>query len=95
MLEASGPFGSAGDLLVCEDVADGQIFQIVPDPTPATTTVLVGTAAALRRPEGMAFGDFGGALTEALYVAETSDDTFSGSSRTVRLVFLVRLPRLG
>ena len=46
--------------------------------TPAGVTTLLtpngNSAFNLNRPEGLAFGDFHGALTEALYAAETSRD---------------------
>ena len=66
VLENTGPFGETGDLYVNEDVAGGRILHV--RPATGQATFLAGGFA---RPEGMAFGDFGGALPPALYFAET------------------------
>lgn len=68
VLEAAGPFGSAGDLYVCEDLSPGDVFRV--DPGDGTTTVHV---SSLARPEGMAFGSLG-VEAPVLYVAETWAD---------------------
>jgi sugar lactone lactonase YvrE len=67
VLPAAGPYGAAGDLYVAEDRNPGRILHVVP--ASGATSAL---ASGLVRPEGMAFGDFGGALPPALYAAETS-----------------------
>lgn len=67
VLEEDGPFGLSGDLIVAEDRDPGRILLVAPDDGSASLLV-----AGLRRPEGLAFGDFGGALMPALYAAETS-----------------------
>jgi hypothetical protein len=69
ILPSDSAFGAAGDLYVCEDRSPGRVLRV--DPSNGTVNVLVG---GLARPEGIAFGDFGGATTPALYVAETSFD---------------------
>ena len=69
VLDASGPFGSAGDLYVAEDRNPGSIFQV--NPADGTTTLLT---SGLARPEGMAFGSFNGQVTPSLFAAETSDN---------------------
>ncbi|MBL8474263.1 MAG: SMP-30/gluconolactonase/LRE family protein [Rhodocyclaceae bacterium] len=79
LLDGSNAYGAAGDLLVAEDRSGGRILRVTPAATTATVAELVGTAAALPRPEGMAFGDFGGAASAALYAATTSN------SRIVRI----------
>ncbi|MEZ5065717.1 MAG: hypothetical protein R3B81_13375 [bacterium] len=66
ILPADGAYGFAGDAYVCEDRNPGRVLRVRPD---GTTSVL---AAGLSRPEGAAFGDFGGTAAPALYVAETS-----------------------
>lgn len=66
VLPSAGAFGQLGDLYVCEDVFGGRVLHV--DPSDGTTRVL---ASGLSRPEGIAFGDFGGATTPALFVAET------------------------
>jgi sugar lactone lactonase YvrE len=63
-------FGSAGELIVAEDLDPGRILHLTPAGV-VTVPVLVPISAGLRRPEGLALGDFNGALTEALYAAET------------------------
>jgi len=75
-LEAAGAYGSAGDLIVAEDATPGRIIRLALGPgNTATASVLVGTATNLRRPEGLGFGDFAGALPEpSLFAAETTDD---------------------
>ena len=84
VLEADSAFGQVGDIYVAEDTRSvvsipathpGRIFKNqLTSPIDAVTTVLVDTDADLRRPEGMAFGNFSGALSDAIYVAETTDD---------------------
>ncbi|MFQ5418106.1 MAG: hypothetical protein ACE5FL_13845 [Myxococcota bacterium] len=69
VLQASGAYGSSGDLYVAEDAAAGRIWRI--DPGNGATTLFSGPYA---RPEGLAFGDFAGALAPGLYTAETTDD---------------------
>ena len=83
VLPATGPYGEAGDLYVAEDINPGRILHV--DPTTGATTVLV---SGLARPEGMAFGDFGGNLAAALYVAETLNHRVLriGSDGTVGVV---------
>ena len=71
VLESTGAYGNAGELIVAEDISDGQIVHLTPT---GTGSVLVDTSESLQRPEGMAFGDFNGAASAALFVAETSDD---------------------
>ncbi len=74
-LTSNSAFGNAGDLFVAEDIAAGQIVRVTPGAADTgATTVWVDTAENLRRPEGLAFGDFGGAATAALYTAETTDN---------------------
>ena len=67
VIESDGRFGSAGTLYVAEDVVGGRILRL--DPGSRAMSVL---ASGLRRPEGLAFGDFGGAVAPALYGAETA-----------------------
>jgi sugar lactone lactonase YvrE len=74
VLEAGGLYGSAGTLYVAEDLVGGRILRV--DPASGATSVL---ASGLRRPEGLAFGDFGGAAEPALYAAET------GLARAIRI----------
>ena len=71
VLESTGAYGNAGELIVAEDISAGQIVHLTPS---GTSTVLVDASESLQRPEGMAFGDFNGAASAALFVAETSDD---------------------
>jgi sugar lactone lactonase YvrE len=66
VLDTASAYGAAGDMFVAEDVFGGSVFHVTPG---GTATEL---AENLNRPEGMAFGDFGGAATPALYVAETA-----------------------
>lgn len=68
VLGSDGAYGSTGDLYVTEEVP-GNIVRI--QPGTGTTSLLI---AGLATPEGMAFGDFGGALPAALYVAETNNN---------------------
>jgi sugar lactone lactonase YvrE len=78
-------YGDAGDLFVSEDprVTDFPAPHAVAKITPTgTTTILTPNgdpANDLERPEGMAFGDFGGALSPALYAATTT------TNRVVRI----------
>ncbi len=77
VLETGQTFGTAtaGDMFVAEDINTGRIMRVdLTAMTAGAATVLVDSGEALDRPEGMAFGDFNGALTPALYVAETGDD---------------------
>ena len=67
VLESDGPYGAAGTLYVAEDLVGGRILRLDPG-TPAMSVL----ASGLRRPEGLAFGDFGGAAEPALYAAETA-----------------------
>ena len=69
VLEGSGDFGLSGDAIVAEDRNPGRILVIAPDGGHASVLV-----SGLRRPEGLAFGDFAGARQAALYAAETSND---------------------
>ena len=71
VLQTAGAYGAPGDLIVAEDVIDGQIVHLSPV---GAGTVLVDSLQSLQRPEGLAFGDFGGASAPSLYVAETGDD---------------------
>jgi sugar lactone lactonase YvrE len=73
VLETTGAYGNAGDVLVAEDVNPGRILRV--DPATGTTTVL---ASGLRRPEGLAIGDFGGALPLGVVTAETLDNNVLG-----------------
>ncbi|MCB1874521.1 MAG: hypothetical protein KDH88_00945 [Chromatiales bacterium] len=68
-LQQDSAYGSAGDLIVGEDLVNGRILHIALNGDDGATAVLVDTGVALQRPEGMAFGGFGADL--ALYVAET------------------------
>jgi sugar lactone lactonase YvrE len=67
VLGDDGPFGSTGTLYVAEDLFGGRVLRV--DPGSGAVSVL---ASNLRRPEGLAFGDFGGAAEPALYAAETA-----------------------
>jgi sugar lactone lactonase YvrE len=67
VIESDGPFGSAETLYVAEDVVGGRILRL--DPGSREMSIL---ASGLRRPEGLAFGDFGGEAEPALYAAETA-----------------------
>ena len=71
VLRTSGAFGNAGDLIVAEDLASGRVIKVALGSGSAVASVLIGTAAGLGRPEGLAFGDFGGQAAPALYLAET------------------------
>ncbi|MCB1865702.1 MAG: hypothetical protein KDG50_09750 [Chromatiales bacterium] len=73
-LTGSNAYGNAGDLLISEDLSNGRLLKLELAGNNATPTILVGAGAGLQRPEGMAFGDFGGAATPALYVSETLND---------------------
>ena len=64
-----------GELYVCEDETPGRVFHVDP-----LTGLLDELAAGLAAPEGLAFGDFGGAQAPALYAAE------SKANRIVRLL---------
>jgi sugar lactone lactonase YvrE len=75
VLEAAGAYGSVGELYVCEDETPGRVFHVDP-----LTGLLDELAAGLAAPEGLAFGDFGGAQAPALYAAE------SKANRIVRLL---------
>jgi sugar lactone lactonase YvrE len=74
VLAGEGPFGAAGTLYVAEDLVGGRVLRV--DPDSGAASVL---AAGLRRPEGLAFGDFDGAAEPALYAAET------GLARVIRI----------
>lgn len=69
-------FGSSGDLYVCEDRDPGRVLHLVLGAgNTASATESVGTAANLRRPEGLTFGEFGGfSRSPALFMAETTGD---------------------
>lgn len=67
VLESDAIFGPEGTIFVAEDVVGGRILRV--EPASGGTSVL---ASGLLRPEGLAFGDFGGAAEPALYAAETS-----------------------
>ncbi len=67
VIESDGRFGAAGTVYVAEDLVGGRILRLEADRS--AMSVLVG---GLRRPEGLAFGDFGAAEEPALYAAETS-----------------------
>ena len=67
VIESDGPFGAAGTLYVAEDVVGGRILRL-----DLGTRAMSILASGLRRPEGLAFGDFGGAAEPALYAAETA-----------------------
>ncbi len=69
ILRTNGAFGPAGRLYVAEDRNGGRIIGVDPN---GATTELVSAAMGLLRPEGLAFGDFGGQTTPALYAAETA-----------------------
>lgn len=75
-LPADNDFGSAGDLYVCEDRSPGRVFHLVlGSDDGAVASILVDMDANLHRPEGLALGDFHGALpAPMLFTAETSDD---------------------
>ncbi len=71
----AGAYGSAGDIFVCEDSPRTAVHAIAHITPAGVTTVLTPNANPafnLNRPEGLAFGDFHGALPKALYAAETS-----------------------
>ncbi len=68
VLERTGDFGLSGDAIVAEDKTPGQILVVASDSGQARVLV-----SGLRRPEGLAFGDFAGEREPALYAAETSD----------------------
>lgn len=67
VIESDGPFGAAGTVYVAEDVVGGRVLRL--ELEPRAISVL---ATGLRRPEGLAFGDFGGEAEPALYAAETA-----------------------
>ena len=67
-LRADGAYGSAGLMFIAEDKVGGRIVRVAPDGSGLFE--LVGAAANLQKPEGLAFGDFNGALSPALYAAE-------------------------
>ncbi len=67
-LQVDGPYGAAGTMLIAEDKVGGRIVRVLADGSGLTE--LVGTAANLQKPEGLAFGDFGGTQSPALYAAE-------------------------
>lgn len=73
VLETTGAYGNTGDVFVAEDVNPGRILRV--DPATGTATVL---ASGMRRPEGLAIGDFGGALPLGVYTAETLDHNVLG-----------------
>jgi hypothetical protein len=73
VLPAGGPFGPAGTVYVAEDALTGGIHAVHTGTNPATVTTLVPDTANLNRPEGLAYGDFGGRAAPALYAAETND----------------------
>jgi len=85
VLDNNSAYGNAGDLYIAEDISSGRIIHVTDT---GTTGILVGTSAALDRPEGMAFGDFGGSTPAALFVAETKDNNVLqiASDGTVSLV---------
>lgn len=73
----AGAYGSAGDIFVAEDSPLAAVHGIAHITPAGVTTVLTpngNPAFNLNRPEGLAFGDFHGALAQALYAAETSRD---------------------
>ena len=67
-LLANGAYGSAGMMLIAEDNIGGRIVRVMPDGSGLTE--LVGAAANVQKPEGLAFGDFNGTQGPALYAAE-------------------------
>jgi hypothetical protein len=67
-LPADSAYGNAGSMFIAEDEIGGRIVRVQPDGS--GLTVLVGAAANLQKPEGLAFGNFNGALGAALYAAE-------------------------
>jgi DNA-binding beta-propeller fold protein YncE len=71
VLPSSSGFGSAGDLIIAEDLTNGRVIKVALGSSPAATTLLVSSDKALQRPEGLAFGDFSGRAPQALYAAET------------------------
>jgi sugar lactone lactonase YvrE len=68
VLASSGAFGTAGTVFVSEDANPGRIFRVNLDTGAAN--VFVDFSEKLSRPEGLAFGDFNGALAPALYTPE-------------------------
>lgn len=75
--EDASSYGAAGDVLVSEDAPFAPPHKIAHVAADGTVTVLTPNADPandLSRPEGMAFGDFGGAALPGLYAAETSLD---------------------
>jgi len=69
----SGGYGNTGDLLIAEDLNPGRVLKVGLGSDPAPTSALVDTVAGLRRPEGLAFGDFAGRIADAvLFAAQTS-----------------------
>jgi sugar lactone lactonase YvrE len=67
VIDADGAYGPVGTVYVAEDLVGGRVLRR--DPVTGDMSVL---AAGLRRPEGLAFGDFAGAAEPALYAAETA-----------------------
>ena len=61
VLEENGDFGLPGDAIIAEDKLAGRILLVAPGSGNA-----IVLAAGLRRPEGLAFGDFGGAREAAI-----------------------------
>lgn len=71
-LKSTSTFGAAGDLIVAEDRTGGRVIRVALGSPTAATTTLIDASAGLLRPEGLAFGDFNGAASAALYLAETA-----------------------
>jgi len=79
LAQDQGGYGNAGDLLIAEDKTPGRILTVAPGTDPAPTSALVDSAAGLRRPEGLAFGDFAGNITDALlFAAQTASNNILG-----------------
>lgn len=79
LAQDQGGYGNAGDLLIAEDKASGRVLKLAPGTDPAPTSALLDSTAGLRRPEGLAFGDFAGNITDALlFAAQTASNNILG-----------------
>ncbi|MEO8306047.1 MAG: hypothetical protein ABI724_18200 [Betaproteobacteria bacterium] len=66
-LREDSAYGSAGMMFIAEDDYGGRIVRVMPDGSGLVEWV--PASANLEKPEGLAFGDFNGAQSPALYAA--------------------------